>query len=378
MFPHEAARVLVIDDETAARYGMVRSLAGQGYEIFEASDGVSGLERAREIKPAVILSDINMPGMDGIALLSQVRQFEAAPLVILITAYGSEKIAIHALRSGAYDYIAKPYDVEELRSRVRNAAERQRLQADLRQSQAALLHAGKMAALAGLVGGVSHEINNPVGVLQSSVQTLQAAAGKLQQSGDHNDERATSLMGVLNDAAEQAAKACERIQEVVKNLQDFAQLDRAEVRTATVDECVRYAAAMVRVELGHDIGLDLHLAAATNLRVSPRDINQLIFSLLMNAVAAVRRSGRPGNVSVRTSADCESAVIEVSDTGCGIPPEHIPTLFEPGFAIRGDRVRLGLGLATSYQIAQAHNGTIQATSRLGEGSTFRVQLRGMK
>ena len=124
-------KILVIDDEEAARYGIVRALSSQGYEIQEASDGDQALETIQQFQPDVVLSDINMPAMDGLSLLkhlqAQAKDEAEVPLVVLITAYGSEEVAVKALRLGAYNYISKPFEIADLRVIIRNAVDKQRL-----------------------------------------------------------------------------------------------------------------------------------------------------------------------------------------------------------------------------------------------------------
>jgi DNA-binding NtrC family response regulator len=118
----QTSRLLIVDDEEAARYGMLRALKGFG-EIEEASS----TEEARLLlgkKPAdLILLDFNLPGTNGLDFLRQLKQEKDSPIVILITAHGSERMAVEAIKSGAHDYLSKPFDVDELRLVVKNALE---------------------------------------------------------------------------------------------------------------------------------------------------------------------------------------------------------------------------------------------------------------
>ncbi len=240
-------KVLIIDDEEAARYGLVRALSTLDYLLEEAEDGASALGKIASFRPDVIVSDINMPGMNGLELLRRVNQEPEPPLVVLITAYGSESIAIDALRAGAHNYLAKPFDVEELRLIVAGALDKQRLLrenrryyrelertlAELRESQTALVQAEKMASLGKLVAGVAHEINNPLGALQSSVDTMGLAARKISEwcKGEPPalSGHVHALVETLTTVSAQAKAACDRVGAVVNNLRHFAQLDRAEV-----------------------------------------------------------------------------------------------------------------------------------------------------
>jgi DNA-binding NtrC family response regulator len=115
--------VLIIDDEPAARYGMRRALEKEGYTIAEA-DGVRSAEQLAEKRaPSVVLLDVKLASESGLDYLPTLASRKAAPMVIIVTAHGSERLAIEAIRKGAYDYLAKPFDVDELRILVRNAVQ---------------------------------------------------------------------------------------------------------------------------------------------------------------------------------------------------------------------------------------------------------------
>ncbi|UCD56876.1 MAG: sigma-54-dependent Fis family transcriptional regulator [Candidatus Hydrogenedentota bacterium] len=118
------SKILLVDDEESARYGMRRALVSLGGEIIDATNGKEALEVARDEKPDLVIMDIAMPEMDGLEALEKLRQLSDPPLVIMVTAHGSERVAVDAMKKGAYDYIAKPYEVDELRIVARNALEK--------------------------------------------------------------------------------------------------------------------------------------------------------------------------------------------------------------------------------------------------------------
>ncbi len=118
----ENLRVLIVDDEKAARYGMVKALRPEGYRISEAEDAVSALALMGEHGYDIIVSDVTMPGMSGMDLLRKLKEQNSPASVIIITAHGSERLAVEAMKAGAYDYLSKPFEIDELRAMVRHAA----------------------------------------------------------------------------------------------------------------------------------------------------------------------------------------------------------------------------------------------------------------
>ena len=141
------AKILIVDDEPAARFGMRRALHKFGYIIEEAEDGQSALQRVEDFRPDVVLCDINMPKMNGLQFVQSLQNLESIdflkPMVIVITAYGSERTAVAMMKAGAYDYLNKPYDVEELRLVVKNALEKRFLELENVRLRQQLLSAGK-------------------------------------------------------------------------------------------------------------------------------------------------------------------------------------------------------------------------------------------
>jgi len=127
---NEKWRVLVVDDEEAARYGIRRALAGGGdYEIEEAGSVEEARAALAERSHDLMLLDVNLPGVSGLEYLRELSEVEddKKPLVVMVTAYGSERKAVEAIKTGAYDYLSKPFEIDDLRLVVKNALETVRL-----------------------------------------------------------------------------------------------------------------------------------------------------------------------------------------------------------------------------------------------------------
>lgn len=129
----DKAKIIIVDDEYNARFGMKKALSRENYRIEEAGNGIDALEKIKFWKPDIAFLDLNMPKMNGMEALEKISMLEHPPLVIVVTAHGSEKDAVESMKKGAYDYIAKPYDVEELRLITRNALEKLSLRRENRQ-----------------------------------------------------------------------------------------------------------------------------------------------------------------------------------------------------------------------------------------------------
>ncbi|MBI4577803.1 MAG: response regulator, partial [Planctomycetes bacterium] len=141
--------VLVVDDEAAARLGMRRALEADAHRVVEAPDGEAALA-ALEAAPAdLVFLDINMPGQDGLEVLSRIRGRPRAPPVVMVTAHGSERVAVEAMKRGAYDYLAKPYDVEELRLVARRALDHDALARENRALRESLAEGRAFGSLVG-------------------------------------------------------------------------------------------------------------------------------------------------------------------------------------------------------------------------------------
>ncbi|MBC8555767.1 MAG: sigma-54-dependent Fis family transcriptional regulator [Candidatus Brocadiales bacterium] len=116
--------ILIVDDEKAARFGMKLALEKDGYNVIEASDGIGAFDVIKTKNPSLIFLDINMPKMNGIQVLEEINNMESPPMIVIVTAYGSERVAVEAMKKGAYDYIAKPYEIDELRLIAKHAFEK--------------------------------------------------------------------------------------------------------------------------------------------------------------------------------------------------------------------------------------------------------------
>ena len=366
-------RILVIDEEAAVRHALRGALTDQDYELEEAEDGSTALARLEEVRPQIVISDVNMPGMEIVSLLEKVQKMDESPLVILIAAMASKENAIQALRVGAHDYILKPFDLGELSARVSRAVERKRL---LDEVQLQLIQSEKMASLGRLVAGVAHEINSPLAVINSNNALISRALPALRNGVAGlppcpETQEVLDLLEVFTDTAEVDRIACQRIIDLVKNLKNFARLDEADRKSADIHEGLDSTLRLVRYQFKDRIRVEKDYGELPPIECYPNQLNQVFMNILLNAGEAIEGEGV---IRITTRVLDGNLVITISDTGKGIPAGDLGRIFDPGFTTKGAGVGTGLGLSITYKIVQDHGGTIQAESEVGKGTMFTITL----
>ncbi len=198
--------ILIVDDEKAARFGMKMALEKDGYKVMEACDSVSAFEAIKTKKPSLIFLDINMPRVNGITVLEEVNQLENPPMIVIVTAYGSEKVAVDAMKKGAYDYVAKPYEIEELRLIAKNAFEKLALEEENARLRSEI---DRLESIGGIVGRslVMKEVFNKIEKVGSSDVTVliqgESGSGKelVAKEIHKRSSRRNNPMIVMNCAA---------------------------------------------------------------------------------------------------------------------------------------------------------------------------------
>ncbi|MEZ6058828.1 MAG: response regulator [Planctomycetaceae bacterium] len=397
-------KILLAEDSLTTRRLLAGQLQKWGFEVLESEDGAAAWEQFLKHEISLVLTDWQMPNMDGLQLIRRIRSEKRTGYVyvILLTARADKADLVTAMDAGADDFLVKPADKEELRVRVREGqriiqleerlAEQNR---ELRETQAALVETEKLAGLGQLAAGMSHEINNPIAFVSNNVAVLQreiaalldliaayeSARGTIAEHQPELGRRLSVLeeevdidwlRAYLPELMNSTQNGLKRVRDIVQNLRDFARLDEAAFDNidlrAAVDmtvEVLSLTLATAQVEIRKDFE-DVPLVSCR-----PARIHQVIHGVLMNAVQA----SRPGDViTVRTRTDRGFVVVEVSDQGSGIDESVQAHIFEPFYTTRSVGEGRGLGLAISYGILRDHGGHIEFESEAGIGTTFRIRL----
>jgi len=356
-----APRVLVVDDEEWMRDACGQILQPEGFEVMTAADGQTGLDLARCHSPDLVLVDLKMPGMDGIAYLESVKAFDPEVVAIVITGYATLETAVEAMKAGAYDFLAKPFKPAELRAVARRGLEHRA--AAVRAS--ALLNSDAPAPELHLAM-LAHRFKAPLAVMRQCVGVvLEGYTGELSL-------RARGMIEIVAQRADQMIQfvndwlTLSRLEQG-KELQEAKPVDVLEV-VKTVVERVKQDARAAKLTIRSEGTED-----PETLLGDSTALDELFGNLLDNAV---RYTPAGGTVTVRVEADPAAVAVTIRDTGPGISPEDLEHIFEPFY--RGQAQKnipgTGLGLPIVKAIAEGHGGRVDLETALGKGSAFRVVL----
>jgi signal transduction histidine kinase len=357
-------RILVIEDDAAVRGLIIDTIRFKGWEVIDAADGEAGLGKAQNEMPDLILCDIQMPKMDGYAVLQAVRENPVtAPIpFIYLTGLGEKPKVRKAMESGADDYLVKPFTIQELIAAVDARLQKQ---ATFQETAEKRLHELRES----LTFALPHELVTPLNSI------LGFAALLLDSPEISRDE--------LHEYATHIHKSGERLRELIEKFLFYAQIEtmlvdpeqrraHAERQPHPTQDTIRAAAARIANEKKRDGDLRLSLASVDH-RISASHLERIVRELLENAF----KFSEPGTgVELKSSLSGAFFQIEVSDNGRGFSPEQIKSV---GANLQFDRKLQeqqgsGLGLAIVRRLAELQGGTLQIQSTPGDRTTVTVQI----
>lgn len=264
---------------------------------------------------------------------------------------------------------------EDLKSKNRELEQTLR---QLTEMQNQIITQEKMASLGRLVAGVAHEVNSPIGAVRSAadvsercIRQINEAFDNGETTGKNGNSRLQKVLRLLGENNRVVHQASERISSIIQSLKNFVHLDEAEYQKINIHTCLDETLTLLRSELRDHITIEKHYGNLPELVGFPGELNQVFLNVLQNAIQAIENKGM---ISVTTENKDSDILVEIRDTGRGIPKKKLENIFEIGFSDKFSRVKVGSGLFTAYNIIQKHNGDIEIASEIGKGTTVTLKL----
>jgi signal transduction histidine kinase len=370
--------ILLVDDEEGLRKVLGLSLMDRGYTIRTAGDGYQALALFEQMRPAIVLTDIKMPGMDGIDLLRAIKQRDPDAEIIMITGHGDIELAIKSLKFDATDFITKPIDDDILDIALKRAKERIALRRQLRdytenlerlveEKSRQLVQAERMAAMGETVSGLAHAIKNIAGGLKGGAFVVEKGLDL-----DNPKYLAQGWQMVRDNVS--------RIQQLSLDLLNIAKPETPNLQVLDPDVPLKQVCDLLRPQ-AEQFGIALQCRPAGNLSpmaLEPEGIHRCLLNLGANALDACLQAGdRPKEAGliefISDTMEGGGVVYRVRDNGGGMDETVQQKIFQGFFTTKGSR-GTGIGLMLTRKIVEAHQGRIEVSSQLGRGTTFTIYL----
>ncbi len=374
--PDEEARpyTAVVVDDNAQVVRLIHMSLRQQFKVLTALDGLKGLEMILRERPSLVVTDLMMPGIDGLALTRRLREDPRTRHipVMMLTARGELDDRVKGLDAGVSAYLTKPFSPRELVACARQLVQAEEQTADLLLTQ-------RMDSLEIVAAGLAHEINNPLSYVKNSLTRVrldtdslvrEAMARSLEATDQAQLERVAAR---LHDMLGVADSGLKRIARTVDLMGRYGRAGyRREVVSHDAWEAARNVVAVVLPATGRNVKIELDMRGDGTLECVPEEFNQVLTNLVQNAIEAV--ADDTGRVSISGSVEGDSLLLRVKDNGPGIAPELQARLFTPFYTTKGPGRGTGLGLTISRRVVQSLRGTLQLVSVPGEGAEFSVRV----
>ena len=375
-------RVLIADDEPDMLRFLRSQLSGQ-FQVFEAVDGQQAIEKAAQFLPDIILTDMMMPEKDGLDVCRELRaRFPTRNIpIVLLTARADDETKLAALAAGASDFLSKPFSTAELRVRLKNLVDSQKLQKELswqnqklqatleqlKETESQLVQSEKMASLGRMSAGIIHEINNPLNYAKTGIFTLQKMGRSMPP------EEMADFKEILHDIGD----GLTRVAGIVTDLRAFTHphggaMEDVDVR-AVADGALRFLAAEIK-----EVTIDNAIPPGFRVRANRNKLIQVFVNLLQNAVDALGEKkftdGETARIVLGAEAADTARVITFRDNGPGMDTDILGKIFDPFFTTKEVGKGTGLGLSICYRIINEAGGRIEARSEPGKWTEFALEF----
>ncbi len=254
-----------------------------------------------------------------------------------------------------------------------------RLFKELQEKEGQLIHSGKMASLGQLVAGISHELNNPISFIYANTKALETYLAEIDElwhsfSVERKEpfhSRFEEIISELKEIISDNLNGSKNVKELVLNLKNFSRLDQADWKEAKLSSGIENSLLILKPQLNDSIKIIKQFKDDPPVYCNPGQLNQVFLNILSNAIQALDGSG---SITITLKQEANHLLLQIADTGSGIPKEILPRIFDPFFTTKEVNQGSGLGLSISYSIIQKHHGKLSVESQPGKGSVFTIEL----
>jgi signal transduction histidine kinase len=362
--PDQTSRIIIVDDEALNMEALCITLRSNGYDTTGFSSPSKALDAIRTGKFDLLLTDLKMPGMDGVSLLNAALELDPDLAGIMMTGYGTIETAISAMKAGAIDYILKPFNLSVILPVLQRSLTLRSLRLDkarlelLVRTQARDLEASNRE-LEAFSYSVAHDLRAPLRSINGFSQIL---------IEDHHRE----LNPVGQEHLGRIAKAAQRMDEIIETLLSLARFSQCRLKRSLVDLSEMAHRSIADLQNAHkERSVEVVIAPQLSADCDGSLIRLALDNLLSNAwkFSAKRPDSR---IEMGCRSDGDTPIYFIRDNGAGFDSDHAQGLFEPFHRLhrQKDFEGTGIGLATVQRIISRHGGRIWAESKPREGATF--------
>ncbi|GAB6144844.1 sensor histidine kinase [Desulfocicer niacini] len=366
-------RLLLVDDEDGFREAIARRLAKRGIPSLQAASGEACLALLDKTPMDVVVLDVRMPGMDGLETLRVIKKRFDNTQVILLTGNVAVADGIEGIKSGAFDYLTKPVEIDHLFNKINQAYDMIQLEEEKRQQQEyrdklekKMVDTERLAALGTMSTGIAHEINNPLAIINE-------AAGFMKQTLDAPDMESFPQRQGLLMALGKIETSIKRASRITHQLLGHVKKQGARFACVDMTLLVLETLALLKGEMKHkQVNIHWKTPQKEFMLVSDAyQIRQVLVNLVSNAIHALHPNG---TITLSIHETPVFTVFGIEDDGVGILPENLGKIFDPFFTTKSFDQGTGLGLFVVHKIISGLGGEVDVESQPGKGTGFIIKL----
>jgi two-component system, NtrC family, sensor kinase len=380
MVSSDAPAVLYVDDEPI-NLRVFEANFKQRFRVVTCTSGAEALERLRTVgEVAVLISDQRMPGMTGVELLEKARELLPDAQRMVITAYSDMQAVMDAVNRGQVSrYFVKPWVKEELLGALDEAVRVHGLTLRLREMQARLLQAERLATLGQVSAGIAHELMNPVSYLSQNVEVMRTelaaiSAYLLPRLAELPDAEVKAALDELPHILADIEQGARHVRQVALGIRNQVRGQDVE-ETSDLADVAGFVSKLARAEVRNRSQLSVR-GPSVKVHGGPVKLSQVLLNLIVNAAQAMDEGTPGGRIDLGWEPEsAESVRVWVTDNGRGIPLELQQRVFEPLFTTKPVGVGTGLGLSICRELVTELGGSLTLFSEVGKGTTVEIRLR---